>query len=199
MNEKEPRLALDEVETLRTRTRRTAHASWLPMLVFGVLTLGAIPFALLGDDGYDGFYWLVAGPVGGAVTWQLVQRRASEVGVLDRRARLYAAIIAAMVAGALIIGWIGGDSAFSDAGTLYPIAGGLLVIGAISRTVLIALAGVAIASWGTAVLIADPDEIAAWSYAGEGAALLVAGVVALAQARPSTPQAGMRSGATVGG
>jgi hypothetical protein len=198
MNKTEPKVALDELEDLRTRARRTAHASWVPLFVFGVLTLGAVPFALLGDDGYDGFYWLVAGPLGGAVTWQLVQRRGSEIGIFDRRARIYAAIIAAMVAGALIIGW-SGESAFSEAGTLYPIAAGLLAIGAISRNLLIAAVGVAIASWGTAMLIAEPDEIAAWSYAGEGGVLLVAGIIALAQARPAAARAGLRSGATVGG
>jgi hypothetical protein len=183
MSDTESAATLESIERLRDRTQRVAHPSWVPFFVFGLLVLGAVPFSLAGDDGLDGFYWLLAGPLGGVLTWKLVERRGVAIGLIDRNVRLHAAIIAAMVAGALIVGWAGGESAFSEAGTVYPIAAGLLAIGAINRNPLIAGAALAIAAWGTGVLIADPAEVAAWTYAGEGAILLGAGSVTLARAR----------------
>lgn len=199
MNETEPKVTLEGLEDLRLRTRRRAHPSWLPLLIFGVLSLGAVPFALGGDDGYDGFYWLAAGPLGGALTWILARRRGLEIGLEDRNFNAYAAIIAAMVAGALAIGWAGGEGAFSEAGTVYPIAIGLVAIAAIARSPLLAATGAALAAWGTGVLIADPEEVAAWTYAGEGAILIVAGLASLAGSRssdaaPAKPGAGAAVG-----
>src|SRR5947207_8666438 len=109
MSDVQSEVSLSEVEDLRRRTRRTASPSWLPFFVFGALCLGAVPFALPGD-GYDGFYWLVAGPAGGALTWWLAQRRGTSLGILDRHIPLYAAIIAGMVFGATAIGWAGAGS-----------------------------------------------------------------------------------------
>jgi hypothetical protein len=174
---------LEDLEGLRRGTRAQAHASWIPFLVFGFLTLGAVPFAVGGEDGYDGYYWLVAGPMGCAATWLIAQHRGHELGLEDRRFRVYAAIIAAMVAGALAVGWTGGEGAFAEVGTLFPIAAGLLAIGAVSGSVLTAGAGAAVAAWGAGVLASDPDELAAWAYAGEGAVLLVAGLLALPRPR----------------
>jgi hypothetical protein len=199
MNEIESAQTLESIERLRDRTHRVAHPSWLPFLIFGALVIGAVPFSLAGDDGWDGYYWLAAGPIGGIATWKLIERRGAVIGLIDRNVRVHAAIIAAMVAGGLIIGWAGGESAFSEAGTVYPIAAGLLAIAAINRSTLIAIAGAGIAAWGTGVLIADPTEVAAWTYAGEGAILFAAGLITLSQARPSAPEAGMRTGARVSG
>lgn len=198
MNEIDSEATLESIERLRERTHRVAHASWLPFFVFGLLVIGAVPFSLAGDDGWDGYYWLLAGPLGGIVTWKLVQRRGSAVGLVDRNVRLHAAIIAAMVAGALIIGWAGAESAFSEAGTAYPIAAGLLAIGAINRNPVIAAAGAGIAAWATGVLIADPAEIAAWTYAGEGAILLAAGLATLARAQAAVGEGRRSSGAALG-
>jgi hypothetical protein len=161
MNEIESAQTLESIERLRDRTHRVAHPSWLPFLIFGALVIGAVPFSLAGDDGWDGYYWLAAGPIGGIATWKLIERR--------------------------------------GAGTVYPIAAGLLAIAAINRSTLIAIAGAGIAAWGTGVLIADPTEVAAWTYAGEGAILFAAGLITLSQARPSAPEAGMRTGARVSG
>lgn len=148
-----------------------------------MLTLGAIPFSQIGDDGADGFYWLVAGPLGGALTWRLSSRRGERIGLVDAQAYLYAAIIAAMVIGALAVGWAGGESAFSEVGTVFPIAAGLVAIAFVSGSTLVGVAGLAIAAWGAAVLVADLEELAVWAYAGEGTVLVVAGLVARAAER----------------
>src|ERR671918_885105 len=128
MNEIDSKATLESVQHLRDATHRAAHASWLPLFVFGLLVLGAVPFALAGDDGWDGYYWLVAGPLGGIIAWRLVAHRGVSIGLIDRRARTYVAIVAVMVAGALVVGWAGADSDFSNAGTAYPIAAGMAAI-----------------------------------------------------------------------
>src|SRR5918996_4838881 len=99
MNEIDSKATLESVQHLRDATHRAAHASWLPFFVFGLLVLGAVPFSLAGDDGWDGYYWLVAGPLGGIVTWKLVERRGVSLGLVDRNVRIHAAIIAAGGAG----------------------------------------------------------------------------------------------------
>jgi hypothetical protein len=180
MNNAEAASTLQEVEGLTTRTRRVARASSIPFLVFGALTLGAIPFTQIGDSGADGFYWLVAGPLGGAITWHLAGRRGERIGLIDRKAYLYAAIIGAMVVGALLVGWAGGEGEFSEVGTVFPIAAGLVAIAFVSGSTLVGAAGIAIAAWGAAVLVTEPDELAAWAYAGEGAVLVIGGLVARA-------------------
>ena len=87
-----------------------------------------------------------------------------------------------MVVASLIIGSAGGESDFSEAGTAYPIAAGLSAIAAINRNPLIGLAATGIAAWASGVLIIAPAKIAAWTYAGEAAILLAAGLATLARA-----------------
>jgi hypothetical protein len=182
VNQTDTRSTLESIEGLRDRTHRLAHPSWLPLFVFGLLVLGAVPFALAGDSGWDGYYWLAAGPLGGIIAWRLVAHRGVSIGLIDRRAGTYAAIVAVMVAGALVVGWAGADSDFSNAGTAYPIAAGMAAIAVIARVAVIGAAAAGIAAWATAVLIADPAEIAAWTYAGEGAILIAAGLLTLVRA-----------------
>jgi hypothetical protein len=174
---------LQEVERLTARTRTIARGSSIPFLVFGALTLGAIPFTQIGEHGADGFYWLLAGPLGGGLTWYFAGCRGERIGLEDPSFYLYAAIIAAMVIGALAVGWAGGEGAFSEVGTVFPIAAGLLAIAVVSGSALVGVAGIAIAAWGAAVLVADPEELAAWAYAGEGAVLVLAGLLARAAER----------------
>src|SRR5262249_39171612 len=50
------RATVDEVTGLRRRTRRARQAYWLPLVVFGVLVLGAAPFYELGPAGGDGLF-----------------------------------------------------------------------------------------------------------------------------------------------
>jgi hypothetical protein len=180
MDSAEAASTLHEIERLTERTRRSAYARSIPFLVFGVLTLGSVPFTQIGEDGSDGYYWLVAGPVGCLLAWHLFTRRGERIGVIDRNAYIYGAIIAAMVAGALAVGWLGSEHAFSEVGTLFPIAAGLVAIAFVSRSALVGVAGLTIAAWGAAVMVADPAELSAWAYAGEGAALIGAGLVARA-------------------
>jgi hypothetical protein len=65
----EPSHALNDVERLRRTARSDRRPSSVPLLVFGVLTLGSAPFA---EDIslWRLFYWAAGGPAGLlAVAW----------------------------------------------------------------------------------------------------------------------------------
>ncbi len=72
---------LQQLDDVRRRTRAAVHPAWFPMLLFGILGLASIPFALTGDGEWLGRYWFVAGPAGGFATSQYYRRRAISLGV----------------------------------------------------------------------------------------------------------------------
>jgi hypothetical protein len=168
---------LGEVERLRERTRDAVEWGWFPFLIFGVAVLLSAPFAWIDDGAALGYYWLVAGPIGVAVTLYAVRTLEIRAGVLDRHEMAYAIVIAAMVAGAIIVGWTA-DGVGSDVGHVFPIGAGLLVIAAIDRSALVAWTGASIIGLGIALLIAEPSNADGWVALGEGAILITAGVVA---------------------
>lgn len=104
---------LDEMTVLRREARKTRHAYWFPLLVFGLLTAGALPFyvvppmpagvsnssfaqlwlpglsTLSGLSQPDlGFYWLAALPAGLVATMLFYRWHANRVG-LQTSARGY--------------------------------------------------------------------------------------------------------------
>jgi hypothetical protein len=104
---------LDEMTVLRLEARKARHAYWFPLLIFGLLTAGAVRFYImpvpraglgygsfaqlwlpglsgLGGDAepYLGFYWLAALPIGLAVTMLFYRWHAGRVG-LQTSARGY--------------------------------------------------------------------------------------------------------------
>jgi hypothetical protein len=104
---------LDEITVLRREARKARHAYWFPLLAFGLLTTGALPFYLVptprsamgyssfaqlwlpGLSGfigeaqpYLGFYWLAALPVGLVAIMLFYRWHAGRVG-LQTSARGY--------------------------------------------------------------------------------------------------------------
>jgi hypothetical protein len=106
---------LDEMTVLRRQARKARHAYWFPLLAFGLLTAGSVPFylqpaplpstvigsssfaqlwlpGLSGLSGqtqpYLGFYWLAALPVGLVATMLFYRWHAGRVG-LQTSARGY--------------------------------------------------------------------------------------------------------------
>jgi hypothetical protein len=166
---------LGEVERLRERTRYAIEWGWIPFLIFGGAVLLSVPFALIDDGSALGVYWLFAGPAGVLATLYAVRSLEVRTGIFERNEYLYAAVIAAMVAGAIIVGWTA-EGIGSEVGHTFPIGAGLLVIALIDRSALVALTGAAIIALGAALLAAEPADAKAWVALGEGAILIAAGV-----------------------
>jgi hypothetical protein len=109
--EDRPESLLALVATLRTRTHARARGAWLPLLVFGLVTLSTIPLYLRpflyphGGGGQDGtsslvpffaglpgarsqrqawLFWLVAAPLGYLICAFWYHRRAQRLGLAPR-------------------------------------------------------------------------------------------------------------------
>ncbi len=167
---------LSEVERVRGETRERLDPGWMPYLVFGVLTMLSAVFTQVGDDGSEGLYWLVAGPVGLAITWHYYRAHELRVGLVDRQEYLLAGIVGAMVLGATAIGWLAPEP-FSEAGWMFPIGVGLLAIGIAESSAPDAGVGIAMLVAGGALTALEPAEPAMWA-ALLGGAILLAGAVA---------------------
>jgi hypothetical protein len=129
-----PTAVLQEVGALRRRTRADRHAYWFPLVLFGVLTVAALPlyverlrcdssglcfsgggpgqralFAMgglvLGMDALVGWYWLVALLVGGLATVWWYRWRAGRRGVQGRVG--VALLVGLVTLGALLGGTMG--------------------------------------------------------------------------------------------
>lgn len=167
---------LDEVERVRERTRERLDPGWVPYLVFGALTMLSAPFTQIGADGAEGIYWLVAAPVGLAITWLFYRRHELQIGLVDRQEYLLAGIVAAMVLGATLVGWLAPEP-FSEAGWMLPIGAGLLAIGALEWSEVDAGVGLGMLITGVGLQAVDPAQPAAWAAVLGGAILLAGGLV----------------------
>lgn len=167
---------LGEVERLRERTRYAVEWGWIPFLIFGAVVLLSVPFALIDDGSALGIYWLFAGPLGVVATLYAIRSLEVRTGVFERNEYLYAVVIAAMVAGATLVGWTA-EGIGSEVGHTFPIGAGLLVIAVIDRSALVAWTGAAIIALGAVLLTAEPANARAWVALGEGAILIAAGLI----------------------
>jgi hypothetical protein len=173
---------LSEVERVRGETRERLDPGWVPYLVFGVLTMLSAPFTQIGEGGAEGIFWLVAGPVGLAITWLFYRRHELQVGLMDRQEYLLAGIVAAMVLGAILVGWDAPEE-FSEAGWMFPIGAGLVAIGALESSAVDAGIGMALLVAAAALQALDPAQPAAWAAVLGGAILLAGGLVLRARGR----------------
>lgn len=173
---------LREVERVRGATRESLDPGWVPYLVFGLLTMLSAPFTQIGDEGVEGLYWLVAGPVGLVITWHLYRAREFRIGVLDRQEYLLAAIVAGMVIGATLVGWFADDQ-LSEAGWMFPIGAGLLAIGALEESPVDAGIGLGLVAAAGALVAVDPAQPATWAAVLGGLILLAGAFATRARAR----------------
>lgn len=83
----EPGEALLQVERLRTVARADRRPSSVPLLVFGVLTVGYAPWAESWTTLWTMLYWAIAGPVGFLLVGWWYRQRRMRIGVGGGRAR----------------------------------------------------------------------------------------------------------------
>jgi hypothetical protein len=118
----DPAELASELRALRRRARADRHAYWFPLVLFGLITCGAIPFYLQGAPAaqsgpggpalpmlggflahrYLGYYWLVALLAGLLLTLLWYRRNARRVG-LQTPARGYLITVAVLTGLALAI------------------------------------------------------------------------------------------------
>lgn len=167
---------LNEVERVRGTTRQSLNPGWLPYLVFGALTLLSAPFTQIGSGGSEGIYWLVAGPLGLAIAWRYYRAHELRVGLIDRQEYLLAGIVAAMVVGAILVGWFASDR-ISEVGWMFPIGAGLLAVGVLESSRPDAGVGIGMLVVAGLLVALEPAQPDTWA-AVLGGAILLAGAVA---------------------
>lgn len=165
----DPASLLTELRQLRRSARSARHAYWFPLVLFGGLTLAAIPFYLtpasefgvslvsaapgpklpiLGGDppllvqDYLGYYWLAALLGGLALTLWWYRRHARRIG-LRTPARGYLITVSALTIVALVLPFLSRLSPFHF---LYVVMPGDLIIRGTFPFVIIAI-GLCVLAW----------------------------------------------------
>jgi hypothetical protein len=125
MERTEAQALLRDAERLRRRARGDRHASSVPLLVFGGLTVLSAPLLLPRLSPGADVFWLLAGPAGFLVTGWWYRRQQTRSGIGEGRGSWTAAGVSMLVAPALLpVVWI----------APLPIVGaGLLVVAALQR------------------------------------------------------------------
>jgi hypothetical protein len=132
--------ALREVDALRRRTLSERRSTWFPLVLFGVLALGAAVACEVGDDRAVALYWVVAGPAGGIATGAYAYRRSLRVGVAASPLPYLVTAVAILV-GASLTGALSTGSARTTAPYLV-VALGFLVFAWLERHPVAAVAAV---------------------------------------------------------
>ncbi len=176
--------ALQEVSAARELTRGVLNASWLALLIWGVIVLASAPFTQIGDGEAVAFYWLVATPLGFLITGRAYRSFELKMGVEDRYEMVYTAIIAAMVIVAVATGVAGQGGMLSAVGPLFAIGLGFIAIASVrSFDVLVGLTGGAMIALGVVLMILEPDEPGLIAALGQGAILIASGAIAYSRRR----------------
>jgi hypothetical protein len=139
--------SLDYAAAVRKRARRDAAAMWLPLLLFGTLTLASVVVARPASEFQS--YWLIAGPLGGLLIGTYAYRRGRQRGLEGPSLRYVVAAVELMLLAlasawimALIVGPFDGTWQLRF-GPAIVVAAGYLGFAWLERS--IAVAGVAIA------------------------------------------------------
>jgi hypothetical protein len=116
---------LEDAERLRRRARGDRHASSVPLLIFGALTVISAPLTLSTLWPAGGWYWLLAGPIGFLATGWWYRLQQSRSGIGEGRGSYTIAGVSTLLAFVLLpLVWIA---------PLPVVAAGLLVIAALQR------------------------------------------------------------------
>jgi hypothetical protein len=125
MERTEAQALLRDAERLRRRARGDRHASSVPLLIFGGLTVISAPLTLPRLFPWGDVFWLLAGPAGFLVTGWWYRRQQTRSGIGEGRGSWTVAGVSILLALALLpVVWI----------APLPIVGaGLLVLAVLQR------------------------------------------------------------------
>jgi hypothetical protein len=116
---------LRDADRLRRRARGDRHASSVPLLTFGALTVISAPLALPALWPRGNLFWLLAGPAGFLATGWWYRRQQTRSGIGEGRGSYTVAGVSTLLAFVLLaLVWIA---------PLPVVAAGLLVIAALQR------------------------------------------------------------------
>ncbi len=182
MDVREAQDALGYAAAVRRRARSDATAMWLPMVLFGTLTLASVVVARRASEFQS--LWLMAGPLGGLIIGIFAYRRGRERGIEGPSLRYVVAAVELMLL-ALATAWItsalvgGYDATWQTRfGPAIVIAAGYLAFAWLERN--IAVAAVAVALIASIIVMAAIRPPHPWTDAMLtvlcGVALIASGI-----------------------
>lgn len=167
---------LNEVQRVRRRTKTEVGGLWFPLVVFGALSVLSAP--LYGPA--LGVYWMVASPIGIALTVGFYCRRERAVGA-ESRVRPIVSAMGMIVVGTAVTGSLGGALGAERIAAIGPtlaVAAGLLMFARIehSEPLAVLAAGMVTAAVALAIFGVAPAAAATALAAGTGTASLLLGL-----------------------
>lgn len=156
MDVRDAQESLGYASAVRRRARNDATAMWLPLLLFGTLTLASVVVARPSSEFQS--YWLIAGPLGGLVIGIYAYRQGRQRGIEGPSLRYVVAAVELMLlalASAWMTAWLVRvyDATWQTRfGPAIVVAAGYLAVAWLERNV--AVAGVAVALLAAIVVLA---------------------------------------------
>ena len=163
MEVREAQESLGYAAAARRRARNDATAMWLPLLLFGTLTLASVVIARPVSEFQS--YWLIAGPLGGLVIGIYAYRQGRQRGIEGPSLRYVVAAVELMLL-ALATAWIVGPFDFTwqtRFGPAIVVAAGYLGFAWLERD--LAIAAVALAMLAAIVVLAAVRPPHVWTDA----------------------------------
>lgn len=161
------------VDDVGTSTRSHLQLFWFPLLVFGVVSLGAAVVEVIGTGFTVGLYWMVCGVVGGMLTSRHYERREDDLGLI-RDAKPYLVIVALLAIGAFVLPIItfpGWPNAIW-VGMCY------LAFAWLERNIFVGWAAALMVALGVVFSIVDVSHEPAWISVATGLVLILCGYLA---------------------
>jgi hypothetical protein len=142
-----PAETLREIDQLRGRTHKVLNHFSFPCILFGALMVISAAVGLVAGGLATGIFWMVAGPVGGAVTGLYYRRRERALGV-ETSPRAWIVTSVAILIGCMSAGFGGAAldlPMLSALGPLLCISAGYLVFGRLSNSTSLSVSAVVLA------------------------------------------------------
>lgn len=156
MTEDDAATLLGVVRRTRSQTRsRLAEPSWLPWVLYGVLSLIAVPMTWWFGTPIHGVYWALAVPVGVAITSWYYRRLEVRIGAENRITPILVGM-GVIVVGAFGTGALGGALGWpmlAATGPAFAVAAGLSIFAMVQRNAGLALAAAAVTMLAGALLV----------------------------------------------
>jgi len=177
----DPAERLAEIDDVRRRTRAGLYLSWFPLVLYGVVSLGAAALAAVSTK-YVGAYWFVAWIVCFVAVGRYAAARADRIGLGGspnrRYTRLWIGFFVVLFVAITVAVNIGGGAPAIVATSSVLLCAVYLVIARWERSMLMAFLGIAVAVSGVTLAALDPPYLVALANLAIGVVLIAGGLYA---------------------
>ncbi len=172
----DPAETLRHIQQLQERTRHDLSSYWFPLVLFGVLTLVSVPFAIPDGGGAIAIFWAIAGPGGGAAIGWYYHSCEQRLGV-SRSGAPFVIAGGALILAAFVLPAVTTD-ALQEVVSAFAVGAFYLVFAWLDRNPALVVLGVVVAAIPAGALLAGVARPGPWVAATTGAAILATGLVA---------------------